>query len=231
MEPPKELPFNLQTEFLKEHKEVQLQNGETVIFESFKVDSMHLFHGSRVHGIQELTEADETTIGNGVYLTSNKEAAYGYGVVRSSKQDDQPTLYVVELTDLNILNLSTWDGIKSFAKKFKEVLSQRKDQIKVDHNKIMDKNTAEFIKYSTVKNIEERIGMIDYDSYRSLKDLLFGLGDWARSMLQDMGYDGLMAIEGGEVGNGVDIGKHDSYVIFDPKQVKVVEQQQFASII
>jgi hypothetical protein len=95
----------------------------------------------------------------------------------------------------------------------------------------MDKNTSEFIKYGFVKNIENRTRMIDDNSFRSLKDLLFGVGDWARSMLQDMGYDGLMAIEGGEGGNGLDIGKHDSYVIFDPKKVKVVEQINFASRI
>ena len=231
MDSTKEVSVPSHKELHLKQQEVKLRNGESVTFESFSVSRMRLYHGSQVHGIQEFTAAEETTIGSGVYLTSNKEAAVGYAIVRSSRPESKPTLYEVEIQDLNILNLSTRSAIDAFAKRFREILIERKGQIKVDHEKIMDKSTREFIKYNTVRNIEERIRMIDDNSYKYPKDLLFGVGDWARAMLQEMGYDGLMAIEGGEGGNGVVIRDHDSYVIFDPKKVSVVEQQQFASKI
>ncbi len=232
MEPTKEVVSPPRGELQLEQQEVKLRNGESVTFESFRINRMRLFHGSRVHGIQEFNDADETTIGDGVYLTSNKEAAYGYSIVRSVTKDDQPSIYEVEISNLNILNLTTKSGVDAFAKRFREKLFDYLRSVKIDHEKIMDKDRNEMHKNLGKLRVMDLIEEIDKQSYaRGLKNITFGVGHFVREMLGEMGYDGLLALEGGEGGNGVLVGDHDSYVIFDPTKVTIVEQQQFASRI
>lgn len=199
----------------KLEKEIGLKNGETVVLPSFQIERMRLFHGSPIPGITEFTDAEETTIGDGFYTTSNRNAAIGYAGERSSNTSNR-FLYEVEINDMNILNLTTQDSIRDFSKLFKEALSDMQGRIKADN---------EVVAWWAEEKLRETIELID-DSQKigsklHLKEIAFSYGDLARDTLTKLGYDGLVAIEGGEGS----IGNHDSYVIFDPRKARVMNEE------
>jgi len=68
---------------------------------------------------------------------------------------------------------------------------------------------------------------------RGPKDILYFFGGTARRLFSKLGFDGIKALEGGEGWgeglNNIEIGNHDTYVIFDPKKVKILREVQIAS--
>ena len=204
-----------------EEKEITLENGEVIRLPSMRIGRMQLFYGSQVPGITELTKSEETTLGNGLYLTSSRDAASGYAVVRASRKPNIPIVYETEIRDLNILNLSTPQSIDAFAKLMRQEILKLKtsdsggDTQQAWRNIIVDTN----------------LETIDQKKYRGLKDLTWNFQDRVPLMLSGLGYDGLMAFEGGETRNGVDIGVHDTFVISDLKKAKITNEQQIASLL
>ncbi len=198
-------------------KEIQLRNGESIVLPSMKIDQMTLYHGSRVSGIRQFRGAEETTVGEGLYLTSDPEKARGYAIVRSKEKID-PFVYETEITDMNIVNLSTESAINSFAKLFhKELLTISSD--------LIGKNLAwNSYAYFLRDKALERAQKIYEDKFRGLKDIISQLGSVATALLMKENFDGLMTIEGGEYGNGHKIGDHDSYVIFQPERTKIIRE-------
>src|SRR3989344_3233496 len=101
-------------------KEVILDNGERLNLPTLEVERMTLFHGSATAGIQNLEAADETTVGNGVYLTSDPKAAAGYAAIRS--KGEIPSVYETEISNLTLLDLRENSGIESFSQYFLQEL-------------------------------------------------------------------------------------------------------------
>lgn len=195
-------------------KEVVLKSGETVKLPYIHIDRMRLFHGSPISGISEFTDAEETTIGYGLYTTSDKNTASGYAIVRSSNEQDR-FLYELEINNMNILDLTTRDAMENFALLLKESVLDWKDKAKVD-------GSLEWFIDGIVYDI---VFAINTKQFRGLRDITFSVGDIVRNMLTERGFDGLKANEGGESGNGIKIGKHDSYVIFDSKKARVIKEE------
>jgi hypothetical protein len=204
-------------------KEVLLKNGEKIVLPSIHYSQLKLFHGSPVAGITEFIDAEETTVGNGVYLTSQFDAARGYAQVRTSDgRRGNGYVYQSEIRDMDILNLTTLESMDQFAQLFRQELVTWRDEVlpKMDfagHNEKMMRLVLE-------EKAQQIVTIIDQKKYRAggLRDITFSFGDMTRRMLRDIGYDGLMTLEGGEG----QIGNHDSYVIFDPERVTILDNQK-----
>lgn len=111
-------------------KEITLKNGETIILPSIQIDRMRLFHGSPISGIKEFKVSEETTIGNGFYTTSSRDAAVGYATVRSNTPE-QKFIYEVEINNMNILDLTTKEAMDQFTKLWREKLSELREKTRV----------------------------------------------------------------------------------------------------
>lgn len=204
------------------NKEIELKN-EKVVLPGMFIEQMTLYHGSATAGITSLTEAEDTTIGNGVYLTSQKEAATGYARVRNIpshlNRNPIPVVYEIDIKNLNIANLSTPDSLEVFTKIFYEGLGDWVEKIddatfKSEFHKILMREKAQEIRNNII-----------HGKFRHLKDLTFSFGNVTRNLLNSQGFDGLMAYEGGESINGFSIGDHDSFVIFDPSKTRIKKEE------
>ncbi len=195
-----------------------LKDGEKVSLPYFITDNLRLYHGSPISGIQYFRDAEETTIGNGFYATSDIRSAGGYSVVRSNDLSKR-FLYEIEIDGLKILDLSTQDAIINFGKFFREKLIDLRRRLSAD-----TPNRQWVIQGVIDRNIREINLAIMGERQPHLKWFTENIGDLVRSSLLDIGCDGLLAYEGGEAGNGETIGRHDSYVIFDPTKAKVINE-------
>lgn len=172
------------------------------------IDKKELYHGSRSSDIKDFNAAEETTIGEGVYLTSDPEAASGYAKRRSKLNTEfVPTVYKVEVNDLKMADLRNPAGEKAFA----ELLKQR----------LLDTIKKPDLKWFQQAAIQETLTKITSGSYKGLKDITWNHQDLTTQVVKDQGFDGLIAIEGGE---GDEIGNHDSYLVFDPSKVEIKSQ-------
>lgn len=173
-----------------------------------EIDRMVLYHGSGIGGIREFRQADEATIGNGLYLTSDIAAGRGYAIRRAKRDPNyKAVVYEVEVNNLKLADLRTIEGVTAFAQLLK---------IKIE-TLLKDPNLswlAEGIMKKTLETINQK-------SYRSLTDLTGNNQRLTTEILKEQGYNGLVGLEGGE---GDEIGDHDSYVIFDPVKVKVLRE-------
>lgn len=221
-----------QSSFSHEEREVQLAIGETVKLSSMRVGRMDLFHGSPVSGIAEFKDAEETTVGSGIYLTSQREAAIGYSYVRTTdkKLTSPPIVYDCEIENVNVLTLTTRTAIMDFMKYIRQELWRfRKDELPkrtdLDDNQRMWYNNG-------LMHVNDRLWeAIQADRTLPPKEFLMTCGDAVREILTREGYDGIMAMEGGEhgtnpfTGEPFSIGDHDSYVIFQPNKVKILNEE------
>ena len=209
---------------LRERK-ITLDHGREITLSSTYFHDLTLYHGAIVPEIKQLHEAKETTIGNGLYLTSQKDKAAGYAYVRSRGAQPQ-VVYEVNVRDLDILNLTTRSGIENFAGLLGQELRNWKnaDFPGMQFTNVQQKATV----WNQVVEVLDKIGR---NNFRSLHDLTFHFGNITRSMLQARGYDGLMAIVGGEFHGDFSIGDHDSYVIFDPSKTAVLKEEPVDSAL
>lgn len=219
---------------LFEDKEITLKDGEKITLPSLKIKKMKLFHGTSIPGIEEFKDADETTVGDGLYLTSQKDAARGYAEIREEERSHErkkPIVYEVEIGDLNIVSLTSIVAIDVFARllrqeaaiKIKEITPLVTAAVQAHKEGKQNEDLSILGRLNSLQRIRD---VIDTHSYRSLKDITSSCGDLVRQSLVNLGFDGLMTIEGGESYNDTTIGDHDSYVIFDPKKAKVMNQDE-----
>lgn len=212
-------------------RDIQLKNGEKIKFCSTQIERMRLYHGSPVAGIEVFKEAEEETIGSGVYLTSFRDAARGYGLQRTADHPGStPVLYETEITNLNILSLTTPAAVTDFMKFFRQELFVWRREVMPtkpwDERQRMNCDNAIF---GTVERID---GFIAKKRCPTPKDILQNCGSIAREILMKDNFDGITAMEGGEHGTNpltgevFDIGDHDSYVIFQPEKVKILGEEK-----
>lgn len=221
-----------QSNFSLEEREVQLAIGENVKLSSMRVGKMDLFHGSPVPGIAEFKDAEETTVGSGIYLTSQRDAALGYSYVRTTdkKLTTPPIVYDCQIEDVNVLTLTTRTAIMDFMKYIRQELWRfRKEELPKRTD--LDDNQRMWYNLGLIHVGEELDKAIKADRVLRPKDFLMTDGDAVREILMREGYDGIMAMEGGErgtnpfTGEPFSIGDHDSYVIFQPNKVKILKEE------
>ena len=193
-------------------KEITLEEGESIKFPTIEVERLHLFVGKSESGLTKIPEAEETTVGDGVYLTPQRNIAEGYALRRIEVTKGDPTVYEVEITNLTILDLTSPESLESFARYFKEHLLKLREEL-IDKEWSVQENA-----------VDQALNKINSKSVLGMSDITFSFGPLVRDILSRQGFDGLKTEEGGE-GRG-EIGNHDSYVIFDPDAVKVVKESR-----
>lgn len=203
-------------------KEIPLNNGEIIKLPTIHVNKMSLYHGSPIAGITAFEEADQQTIGRGIYFTPARETAHGYARERN-KVGTSPTVYQAEASDLDIADLRTRQAQEQFAKLFKQSLLNWEQNV-LPNLQGLPEEVIRMVKEERKKAIADLIQKIDSNSFLHLRDLAFGWGDLVSKTLADVGYKGLMSVEG----EPPKIDFHDSIVIFDPRDVKIVNQRPAA---
>jgi len=174
-----------------------------------------LFHGSNISGIQNFKPADEFTIGKGVYLTSQAEAAIRYARGHSLKHEDKipPIIYEVSIENLKLLDLRDDKNVDIILRGFREILLKLKEK----------KESG--LKWYEEGAILDAIEVIDTKRYYhwGLREAINGLQNIFTDYCKSLGYDGLIYIEGG---NAPFTGDHDTYLIFDPSKIQVIEEHE-----
>jgi len=171
-----------------------------------------LYHGSGVSGIEELSEAEEDTVGRGIYFTSEHEDAIGYARRRSrTRKDAEPVVYETSIENMRLLDLRKDENVRRVLDGFKEILQ---DKLKKSE---LSWNQEEILKRA-IKAIEA--GKVKAGN---LKEVTFSLGRTFSDHVKSLGYEGLVTLEGGE---GEDIGDHDTYLIFDSEKIKINQEHK-----
>ena len=95
----------------------------TTILPEVMVQHQIFFHGSNIANITRLNPSEEVTIGNGVYLTSDEQAARGYAERRARRDPEStPHIYRAEIHNLRLADLRTRQGVNQFAELLKREL-------------------------------------------------------------------------------------------------------------
>jgi len=167
-----------------------------------------LYHGSTVRGITSFNPAEEDTIGSGVYFTSEEKDAQGYALRRAKGRGGSPVVYKVEVENIKLANLTEDENVTEIMKGFKDILVG-----KITPN----------LKWYELETIARSVQAIENGRIHAgnLREVTFNYTKTFSEYLKGLGYDGLVAIEGGE---GDEIGRHDSYVIFNPEKAKILDE-------
>lgn len=187
--------------------ETESNNGLDIL-----INRKTLYHGSASQGIVTFNPAEEDTVGSGIYFTSEAKDAISYARRRSrSKQDGVPILYEAQVENLRLANLRNDGSVKKILDGFKEVLKQ----------KLSDPDIEWYYQEALGRSIDAinqgKVGS------GNLRGAIFAHTDKFTKYLESLGYDGLVTFEGGE---GEDIGNHNTYLIFDPKKIKIIKEQK-----
>jgi hypothetical protein len=192
-----------------EENEEAINNGLGIL-----VHKKFLFHGSSRPNIESFIPAEETTVGEGVYLTSSSEDATGYAHGRVYKRQHQerviPTLYRCEITEVRLLDLRNDENVVEIMKQFREVL-------------ISELRSAEVKAWYVLNSINDAIELIDQNKINSgnVQYIARPSSQLFTNFIKSLGYDGLITWEGGEPGH---FANHETYVIFDPSKVSITEK-------
>jgi len=172
------------------------------------INNKILYHGSMTPRIKELQAAEENTVGQGAYLTSQEEAAKGYAIKRADEYKGSPTLYEVNIDNAKLIDLRDTKTLDKIFQGFNEFLKEKLKQ-----------GSLSWQREGVARSVIERISQKHY-STGTIKFTTENCGDWFSEYLQPKGYDGLIALEGGE-GN---IGDHDTYLFFNTSKPKITKE-------
>ncbi len=169
-----------------------------------------IYHGSGVNGIKQFNKAEEDTVGSGVYFTSDAKNAVGYARRRSRRREGaSPVIYESSVRDVKLLDLRKTRNVEIVLDGFKEVLKEK-----------LKKPDLDFFVH---RMIEKAIEKINSGKVRNLKEIAQRDGESFSTYIKSLGYEGLVTFEGGE---GDDVGRHDTYLIFDPEKAKIIQEHK-----
>jgi hypothetical protein len=174
------------------------------------LDRATLYHGSATPGVRRLKEAEETTLGLGVYLVDNPADAAGYARRRLASRGPGPaTVYTVQTHRLRVVNLDNQDKLTEVMTGFDQVLrvNLTKAGLSWFRENVINQSLAAIA--AGVKP-------------GRVREVAFSNGEIFTAYLQGLGYDGLKAREGGE---GTEVRDHTTYLVFDCKKVDIVSSQ------
>ncbi|MDO8505900.1 MAG: hypothetical protein Q7S48_04985 [bacterium] len=167
-----------------------------------------LYHGTGITNIKIFKPAEETTVGEGVYLTSQAKGAIGYSIDRSKGTDKEPHIYETVVENVKLLDLRNDANVQQIVPGFRILINSKLAQV-------TDKDPW-YVKHGLLGILDE----IDGNKVKVgwLKLIAQSEGKLFSEYVQSLGYDGLIAIEGGESEHTED---HDTYLIFDPEKIKI----------
>jgi hypothetical protein len=210
LEQAKETPeyLHARSEKIKERQgEEEVDNGLGVL-----VKRKTIYHGSGISGITKFNEAEEDTVGSGIYFTSDAKDAIGYARRRSRRAEDhKPIVYEANIENLKLLDLRKQENFEKILPGFADKLYERYEEHKAQNNNSLTG-------YGVV--LMRILQAIDANkiSINNLKTLTQQTGKYFSEYVQSLGFDGLVVMEGGE---GDDVHNHDTYLIFDPEKVSI----------
>jgi len=186
----------------------------------------HLFHGTAVQGIDALKKGIEDTLGTGVYFTSDRKAAEGYARVRNGR-GGHPTVYEAVAPDAKFVDLRDIPTLDAVMQGYLEFLPDwlERDYPEKETTNPNDKRSRRL----WGKKIARITQVIQNKRYSpgTIRNVAYEMPWLFSEYIQSLGFDGLIGLEGGESRNGVTIGNHDSWVVFDPEktQIRIIEEK------
>lgn len=175
-----------------------------------QIEHMTLYHGSATSGIAELKEAQETTVGTGVYFVDNIAQASEYAIYRARNRGGTPVVYEAAINNIKLVNLLNQGKLSAVMSGFRGRLL-RELQV-VPENAPWHKTSFLHRRITEIeKGIE--VGMV--------RNATLNHSGLFSDYLGGIGYDGLMTWEGGED----NIGSHVTYLIFKPESARVTKEQ------
>ncbi len=190
----------------KRQEEEVINNGEGVFLKK-----KTLYHGSNVAGIKEMNEAEEVTVGTGVYLTSTAPEAVGYARRRARREkESRPVIYETSVENVKMFDLRQEANVDKITKIMeKHLLVGLKDPRALYAVKGNYLQALEHLQAGKVNT-----GSIQYIARGPMSKLF-------TQSVEELGYEGIITFEGGE---GDEVKDHDTYLIFDPAKVHIVQE-------
>lgn len=194
-----------------------------------------LYHGGPVRDIQQFEMAEDYTIGKGFYATSTPDQAFGYALVRARPRQtsgdnvvatEKPTVYEATAADISFIDLRQQENVQPILTEFADYLEKW-----VEAQKTLATMDV-YVRDGYMQTVREKIdlmrrGEVDGQALSSgnLKEVLHQTGSQFKEFVVGLGYDGIIAFEGGEGGQ---TSAHDSWVIMNPDKVEVTKELSFA---
>ena len=204
--------WQARTEKIKERQdEEEIDDGLGILLKKKTI-----YHGSGTSGIEQFNNAEEDTVGSGIYFTSEAKDAVGYARRRSrGREDASPVIYESSVENMKLLDLRKDENVNKILEGFKKVLIE----------KTKEKWPNRIDEYYIHKSLEQAIEAINSGKVRAgnLREVTFSTGQIFSDYVKSLGYEGLTTLEGGE---GDDTGNHDTYLIFDPEKVKINQEHK-----
>jgi len=197
--------------------EEPINDGEGVF-----IKKKTLYHGTTVKGIKKFKEADDATIGYGIYLTSKAEDAIGYANVRmENRSEPDPVIYECSVENFKLADLRIDKNIEKIMDGFASFVSQKIESM-IESGENLRYPNHHFDALKKARKVIQS-GKI---TVGNIREATFAIGEDFSDYIKSLDYDGLIAIEGGETSTNAKVENHDSYVIFDPEKVKIVKDQK-----
>lgn len=183
-----------------------------------------LYHGSATEGIKQFNEAEEHTVGSGIYFTSEAKDAISYARIRVHAKE-QPVIYEASVENVKMIDLRKTENARKIMNGFKTKLEQWFQTQSPEKLRLGE------IHYQVIQNsVQKAIRIIEEERYNAgnLRNVIFNprgganFGEIFSDYVKSLGYDGLITFEGGE-GKGFE---HDTYVIFDPEKAKIQQEHR-----
>ncbi|MBP9748964.1 hypothetical protein KBD18_02035, partial [Patescibacteria group bacterium] len=136
-------------------------------------------------------------------------------------KDTVPLLYEVDIENARLLDFRRDDVLQTWLPKFRTVLQNTLDQLREQ-----DGATGKRASWHVVSGLKNAIGEIDKGFSPGWLQVIFASqGGLLTNFLMAQGFDGILADEGGEAGV---VGPHDTFVIFDPKKLKMIQKKSIS---
>lgn len=176
---------------------------------TININSKEFYYGCNISDLKVLRIAEEDTVASGVYLTSDKKVAVGYAKRRARYRGGIPTIYTVIVSKTKFVDLTDKNTLQKIMNEFLEILKKQKSIAK------------QWFQSETVQNSIDEINRGNYHP-GNIREITYSHTKLFTRYLISLNIDGLVCLEGGE---GEDIGNHDSWVVFDPKKVKISKEE------
>ena len=196
-----------------------------------------IYHGSGISGIESFSvERDEfdymrsNTLGEGIYCTDDKSAAIKYAVNRYDKYSNdervapygariRPTVYTFRLREGRNFIADMNDSVK-----IRAIYDELLKYLFRLQEKSPNSKPLQLIIYSLEAIIANKSMFRNFRLFTNEhKFFLMQI----TGFLQELGYQGLRCVEGGEVGGRFKWSGQMSYVIFNPADLELVSEEHF----
>ena len=143
-----------------------------------------------------------------LYLVPHEEIAIHYAKTKFSPV--QPVVASAKVRNLKLVDFRKKENVKIFLAGFKTYLVRELETQKLNWLKEISVKTA--LENTTPEKIKSG----------HLSELVTSLGLNFKEYCQSLGYQGVVALEGG---GGTGVNYHDTYIIFDPTKVQIIKEK------